>query len=109
MRYSPQVAVAFFDECNLPRPVTEYRFLDSRKYRFDFAWIPERVALEVEGGVWTRGAHGRGSGIIRDIEKYNLATCNGWRVLRVTPEELCTIETSELVAATLAIARSSNQ
>lgn len=105
MIYSDSVVKSYFKSCGLPQPSTEYRFMDSRKYRFDFAWIPERVALEVEGGIWTRGAHGRGSGIMRDIEKYNLATCNGWRVLRVAPQDLCTQETVELIAATLGVAR----
>lgn len=62
--------------------VREYRFALDRRFRFDFAWVDKKVAVECEGGVWTQGAHGRGSGISRDIEKYNLAACLGWKVLR---------------------------
>jgi hypothetical protein len=44
------------------------------------------VALEIEGGVWTRGRHVRPKGFIADIEKYNAAAEMGWRVIRATPE-----------------------
>jgi len=93
VKYKPAVVLGYFKECRLPRPATEYRFHTTRKWLFDFAWPEQKVALEVEGGVWTRGAHGRGSGIVRDIEKYNAAALLGWRVLRVLPKDLCMIET----------------
>ncbi len=53
----------------LPIPVAEYRFHPTRKWRMDWAWPDQRVALEIDGGVWVRGAHGRGTGIVRDQEK----------------------------------------
>jgi len=68
--------------------VREYRFHPERKWRFDFAFPAHRVAVEVEGGVWTRGRHTRGRGYIADIEKYNEAVILGWRVLRVTREHI---------------------
>ena len=64
------------------QPETEYRFHDTRKWRFDFAWPPIKLAVEVEGAVWTQGRHTRGQGFINDCEKYNAATELGWRVLR---------------------------
>jgi very-short-patch-repair endonuclease len=63
----------------------EYRFSPLRKYRFDFAFLPAKLAVEIEGGIWTYGAHSRPLGIIRDITKGNLAILSGWRVLRYTP------------------------
>lgn len=65
--------------------VAEYQFAAPRLWRFDFAFIADLVALEVEGGVWTKGRHTRGSGFLKDIEKYNTATVMGWRVIRCTP------------------------
>ena len=56
-----------------------------------------RVALEVEGGAWTRGRHTRGPGFIRDMAKYNEAVVRGWALLRVTPRQLVTAETVMLV------------
>jgi hypothetical protein len=70
----------------LPSPVREHRFHLVRRWRFDFAWPPELVALEVEGGTWTGGRHVTGSGYAKDLEKYNKAAIIGWLVLRVTPE-----------------------
>jgi very-short-patch-repair endonuclease len=60
----------------------EYKFHPTRKWRFDFADVENKIAIEIEGGVWTRGRHTRGSGYIKDVEKYNAATVCGWKVLR---------------------------
>jgi hypothetical protein len=66
----------------LPEPVREYRFHDTRRWRFDFAWPEYQVAAEVEGGVFTKGRHTRGPGFVKDCEKYNEAALLGWIVLR---------------------------
>ena len=71
--------------------VPEYRFHPTRRWRFDFAIPEEKVAVEVEGGVWTGGRHTDGSGFVKDMEKYNEATMRGWAVLRVQPKNLLTI------------------
>jgi very-short-patch-repair endonuclease len=57
-----------------------------RKFRFDFAFIKQRIGVEVEGGTWTHGRHSRGVGMSNDMEKYNLAGEMGWRVFRFTPQ-----------------------
>lgn len=77
----------------IPVPVPEYRFDTTRRWRFDYAWPERRFALEVEGGVWTRGRHTRGKGYLADMEKYNSAAVQGWTVIRVTPADLCTDNT----------------
>jgi len=51
----------------------EYEFEPGRRWRLDFAWPGQLVAVEIEGGVWSRGRHTRGSGFIGDCEKYNTA------------------------------------
>jgi very-short-patch-repair endonuclease len=72
------------------RPVREYRFAENRGWRFDFAWPDSgvKVAVELEGGVWTGGRHTRGAGFIADCEKYNFASEIGWVVLRYTRDDL---------------------
>jgi very-short-patch-repair endonuclease len=85
----------------LPEPTPEYRFHATRRWRLDYAFVAERVAVEVEGGVWTSGRHTRGSGFLRDIEKYNQLAAAGWRLLRCTPDTLCTHEMVALVRQTL--------
>jgi hypothetical protein len=89
-------------ECaGLPRPEMEYCFATSRRWRFDYSWPAALVALEVEGGVWTRGRHTRGAGFLKDIEKYNAAAVLGWRLLRVTPQTLATTDTVALIRTAL--------
>tara|TARA_R110002020_G_scaffold47968_1_gene137144 strand:- start:326 stop:679 length:354 start_codon:yes stop_codon:yes gene_type:complete len=63
-------------------PVREHRFHPSRKWRFDFAWPDQMVAVEIQGGVWTRGKHGRGAGLVSSFEKNNAAAILGWWVLQ---------------------------
>lgn len=70
----------------------EYKFYPGRQFRFDFAWPARKCACEIEGGIWSNGRHTRGSGFSADVEKYNLAVIDGWRVVRVTG---ATIETGE--------------
>jgi very-short-patch-repair endonuclease len=63
----------------------EYQFNEKRKWRFDFAIIELKIAVEYEGGIWLQGggAHSRPANIERDIAKYNLAQSEGWKVVRV--------------------------
>jgi very-short-patch-repair endonuclease len=69
-------------------PKEEYRFHPKRRWRFDLA-IPElKVAIEIEGGIWTGGRHTRGTGYQKDMEKYNAAQMLGWKVFRYTPQQL---------------------
>ena len=63
-------------------PQPEYRFHPGRKWRFDFAFPDRKVAVEIEGGIWTNGRHSRGSGAVKDMEKYNAAAALGWFVFR---------------------------
>ena len=66
----------------------EYRFYKPRMWRFDYALPAHKIAIEVEGGVWTRGRHTRPVGFLNDITKYNTAALCGWRLFRTTPDKL---------------------
>lgn len=78
----------------LPAPVEEYRFHATRRWRLDLAWPDLKVAVEVEGGVWMQTETGRGKGhahpkrFLQDMDKYNAAALDGWRVFRVTPQQV---------------------
>jgi len=105
-----QLAVA-----GLPVPMTEFRFDETRRWRFDYAWPLFKVALEIEGGAHGRllvvtdgverragvnvplkagtrirvgGRHQSGPGFEKDIEKYNRAAVLGWCVLRGTTRQV---------------------
>ena len=69
------------------KPEREYRFHPVRKWAFDFAFLREKIAVEVEGGTaFGKSRHSRGEGFVRDCQKYNAATLLGWRVMRYTTE-----------------------
>lgn len=77
--------------------VKELRFHPVRKWRFDYAIPRVRIAIEVEGGIWTGGRHIHPSGFLGDIEKYNTGTLMGWRIFRTTPQDLMTKKFFELL------------
>lgn len=62
----------------------EYKFMDGRRWRFDFAFPQRKIAVEIQGGTWIGGRHVSGSGYEKDCEKYNTAVLNGWKVLKLT-------------------------
>jgi len=73
----------------------EYRFCE-RRWRFDFAFVEEKIALEIEGGIWkgSVGGHTSGTGYTKDCEKYNTALVLGWKVVRVVRSQ---IDSGEMV------------
>lgn len=77
--------------------IKEHQFHDKRKWKFDFAHIESKTAIEKEGGAWTNGRHTRGKGFIEDMEKYNMAIVAGWVVLRFTPQQMNESKTFELI------------
>lgn len=81
--------------------IKEHKFHPTRKWRFDYAIPQHRIAIEVEGGVWTGGRHTSPKGFLNDMEKYNTATMMGWRVLRTIPDELCTNATLNMIRETI--------
>ena len=64
----------------------EYKFLEDRKFRFDWAvFIGEnKIAIEYEGIYSEKSRHTSMSGFVGDCEKYNFAVKHGWKVLRYT-------------------------
>ena len=93
--------LAILKEAGLPLPIREYCFHPSRRWRFDWAWLDYRVALEWEGGTWSGGRHVRGKGYEEDCRKYSEAAILGWRVLRVTTAMLDRGEVVDLLKRAL--------
>ena len=68
---------------------TEFLFHPARKFRFDFCYPEKMVAVEVEGIVSDgKSRHQTYSGYQQDCVKYNEAAVLGWRVLRVTKDQI---------------------
>lgn len=60
----------------------EHRFDSINRYRFDYAHLKMRIAVEIEGGIFTGTGHTKISTYLKDMHKYNLAQLKGWIVLR---------------------------
>ncbi len=66
---------------NLPRPIMQHRFHQVRKWRWDFCWPEQKLAVEIQGGSFVGGGHNRGAQQQKDYEKQRVAVALGWRVL----------------------------
>lgn len=131
MNYNPKIILAFWKSCGLPPAVAEHVFCDGRKWRFDFAFpnvinhqdtkSPRKsiskklgvlgdlvvqptcggLAVEVQGGIWTRGRHTRGAALKLEWEKLNTAAILGWRILYCEPGEILTVKFARMIKAAL--------
>ena len=73
---------------SLPVPEAEYNFdkYAGRRHRFDWAFIEDRIGVEVDGGTWL--PHGGRHGMDADRVKLNLASELGWLVFRYSTKML---------------------
>ena len=88
---STRSPIALDRQCELiglPKPEAEVRFHPTRKWRLDWAWRDRKVAVEVDGAIYVRGRHTRGVGVEKDCEKYAEALIAGWKVLRVSTNQV---------------------
>lgn len=71
-------------------PQFEFRFHSKRKWRFDIAFPGNRLAIEIQGGLFIKegGRHNRGAALLKEHEKLNEAACAGFRVLYTVPKQL---------------------
>ena len=83
MSYIEDSFALMLNHHQLPPPIREHRFDTERKWRFDFAWIDQKIAVEIEGISWSSTRHQRLSGFLKDCEKYERALQLGWIVYRV--------------------------
>jgi len=74
----------------------EHKFNPARRWKFDFAHIPTKVAIELEGGTKSHGHHVRHEGYRSDCEKYNEANYMGWQVFRLTSDMVLSGELERL-------------
>lgn len=92
-----------------PQRDEEYGIVDlegkPRRFRFDRAWRDLMLAVEVQGGTWSRGAHGRPSNLERDAWKFALAALNGWTVIPVTSKMIASHKATALILRALEMKR----
>jgi hypothetical protein len=70
------------ESIGLGRTEPEYRFDESRRWRFDYAFA-RCIAIEIDGPSHAHPAKRR-----KDAEKRNAAACQGWIVLVFTPQQI---------------------
>jgi hypothetical protein len=73
--------------------IRQYRYAGDRKLKGDFAVWPltfenDKLLVEVQGGIFSRQAHGSLQGIKRDLDRAQQACLNGWYWLPVTPQQV---------------------
>lgn len=94
----------------------QYEYVPDRKFRADFAIFHKgirlyrgraysaarfrcsRILVEVQGGVFSKQAHGSIQGVLRDNERLNEAAKAGYRMLRFTPDQIKTGEAKAFIA-----------
>ena len=64
----------------------ELKFAEKRRFKFDYAILEIKLAVEYEGIYSRKSRHTTQTGYNRDTIKYNLATSLGWKVYRYTAQ-----------------------
>jgi very-short-patch-repair endonuclease len=81
----------------------QYSYVPGRKFKADFAFPLQKLIVEVDGGVYSRRAHGSIGGIIADMKRSNFAAMNGWRLMRFRPDEITKQPDSVIEQITIAL------
>jgi hypothetical protein len=108
IKSSKQDAVEFLTVCEragLPRPELEFYFHPTRKWRFDLAFVREKIAVEIQGGAFIQGAHNSPMSFVKEQEKMNSAAVMGWRIIYRTPSNFLSNETADLIRRAMRGAR----
>jgi very-short-patch-repair endonuclease len=72
----------------LPKPEREVKLVEGREWRCDFVWFPQKLVVEIEGGLWNGGRHVQPKGYQEDMKKYNAIESLGYRIHRFSPEQV---------------------
>jgi len=91
------ILAKLFIKHDIPIPALEYKFCSTRQWKIDIVWIKEKLAVEIEGGIWTGGRHINPSGFLKDVEKYNQLDIEGYDLLRFTPDQIESLEAFESI------------
>jgi very-short-patch-repair endonuclease len=122
--YDKATIVKIFKTTFKTEVVSEYKFCDTRKWKFDF-YIPKyKIAIEVEGGVYKKrtykdkngrlitvqgGRHNSAKGFLNDMEKYNAASLLGYTLFRFTHENLITSYCLDMISMYISEIDSNNK
>ena len=96
-----EILLQVWSQSGIPKPIAEHKFSDQGNWRFDYAFLEQRVAVEIQGGLFVvkgarrcpvckqtpAGRHTRGPALRDEYEKLREAAADGWLVLPVPPDE----------------------
>ena len=74
----------------------EYKLLENRRFRGDFAHLESKTVIEIQGGIWIRGRHNRATGYTKDCERSLLLVADGWKVIYLV-ESMFTEQIFEII------------
>jgi len=81
---------------------SEYRFASPRRFRFDFAHLPTKIAIELQGGIFNPNTrHINGAALLKEHEKLNLAASLGWRIFYISTKTVNDIAIYEQIATAI--------
>ncbi len=84
----------FADLCReVAEPKREYAFHSVKNWRFDFAYPPLLLAIEVDG----KGRHQTDAGRTEDMQKHNAACELNWKVLHYPASRVSTHKRRERI------------
>ena len=63
--------------------IPQYKVLPKRKFKIDFAHLPSKTGIEIQGGRWIKGGHTSGNGMFTDCEKSLLCAQYGWLIIPI--------------------------
>jgi len=66
----------------------QVRFHSKRRWKFDFAFEDIKLAIEIHGGTYSRGAHSRGPHQRKDFEKWSIAGIDRWVILHFDTKDV---------------------
>lgn len=91
-----QLWLTYYPEIDLH---SEWRFAPSRRFRFDFAHLPTKIAIELQGGIFNPNTrHINGAALLKEHEKLNLAALLGWRIFYISTKTVNDIAIYEQIA-----------
>ena len=91
------IFMALLKSVGLPVPVKEYRIDPNRKFHADYAWPSIKLSVEINGGVFTKGAHGSITGILDGYKKINHLATQGWHIMIYVPGEMLKSSTADQI------------
>ena len=72
-----------------PRLEAQFQFHPTRRWKFDWAHLESRVAIEIQGGTWLhKSRHVSGTGYWGDRIKMNAALRLDWKVFELTSQDI---------------------